>query len=160
MVIAHLGCAVSVAGMACDSAFTTEKLIAMAPGQSVEAAGWTLKFASITPVAGDNWTALQGNITARRGNDVTAMIPQNRFFSDPPTNTTESAILTRWNGQLYVVLGDATDDGRWQMRIWWKPFVTLIWLGGILIAGGGTLALVGRERRGWMLRLRRTAATT
>jgi len=86
------------------------------------------------------------------------MTPQSRFFCTPPTSTTESAILTRCDGQLYVVLGEATDDGRWQMRIWWKPFVTLIWLGGFMIAAGGALALVGRERRGWLQRIRRKVA--
>jgi len=44
------------------------------------------------------------------------------------------------------------------MRIWWKPFVTLIWLGGGMIALGGVLALIGRERRGWMMKLRRAEA--
>jgi len=28
--------------------------------------------------------------------------------------------------------------------LWWKPFVTLIWLGGALVALGGALALLGR----------------
>jgi len=54
------------------------------------------------------------------------------------------------DGQLYVVLGKVNEDGRWQLRLWWKPWVTLIWFGGILIALGGILALVGRlwrERR-------------
>jgi len=159
MVIAHLGCAVSMAGMAADSAFTSEKLIAMAPGDKVETAGWTLHFDRVAPMAGDNWTAMQADISARRGGGGAALLrPQSRFFSSPPTTTTESAILTRWNGQLYVVLGEQLDDGRWQMRIWWKPFVTLIWLGGLLIALGGVLTLIGRERRGWALRLRRNAA--
>ncbi len=48
------------------------------------------------------------------------------------------------------MLGEQDEQGRWQLRLWWKPFVTLIWLGGILIALGGTLALIGRllrERR-------------
>ena len=65
-----------------------------------------------------------------------------------------SALLTRWNGQLYLVLGDPLDDGRWQLRIWWKPFVTLIWFGGGLIAAGGALAMVGRVGRGWLRRRR------
>ena len=39
------------------------------------------------------------------------------------------------------MLGDENEDGRWQMRIWWKPFVTLIWLGGMMIALGGALAV-------------------
>src|SRR3546814_16493950 len=42
MVIAHLGCAVSLAGMACDSAFTVEKLVAARPGATVATAGWKL----------------------------------------------------------------------------------------------------------------------
>jgi len=155
MVIAHLGCAVSLGGMASDSAFTVEKLVAARPGDRIETAGWALHFDKIMPIAGDNWTALQADMTARRsGGTAIAIHPQSRFFASPPTTTTEAALLTRWNGQLYVVLGQETDDGRWQVRIWWKPFVTFIWLGGIMIALGGALALLGRERRGWLLKWR------
>ena len=35
-------------------------------------------------------------------------------------------------------------DGRWQLRLWWKPFVTFIWYGGLLVALGGALSIVGR----------------
>ncbi|MDX3908805.1 MAG: heme lyase CcmF/NrfE family subunit [Sphingobium sp.] len=158
MVVAHLGCAVSLAGMAADSAFTVEKLVAARPGDVIETAGWTLRFKAISPIAGDNWTALQGDLTASRGGAAVELHPQARYFTTPPTNTTEAALLTRWNGQLYVVLGQETEDGRWQLRVWWKPFVTLIWLGGIMIAFGGALSLVGRERRGWLQKLRRREA--
>ena len=73
--------------------------------------------------------------------------PQSRFFANPVTTTNESAILTTWDGQLYTVLGQPDTEGRWQLRLWWKPYVTLIWLGGALIALGGALSLVGRWRR-------------
>ncbi|HKY82320.1 MAG TPA: cytochrome c-type biogenesis CcmF C-terminal domain-containing protein, partial [Sphingobium sp.] len=160
MVIAHLGCAVSLAGMACDSAFTVEKLAAVRPGDVVQTANWTLRFVNISPLAGDNWTALQADMeVSRAGGSPVMLHPQSRFFASPPTTTTEAALLTRWNGQLYVVLGQEADAGRWQLRVWWKPFVTLIWLGGALIALGGALALIGRERRGWLVKWRaRTAA--
>ncbi|MDX3900447.1 MAG: heme lyase CcmF/NrfE family subunit [Sphingobium sp.] len=155
MVVAHLGCAVSLGGMAADSAFTVEKLVAARPGERIRTAGWTLHFDRILPVAGDNWTALQADMqVSRNGGAPVAIHPQSRFFSTPPTTTTEAALLTRWNGQLYVVLGQEADAGRWQMRIWWKPFVTLIWMGGVMIALGGALALVGRERRGWRAKWR------
>ena len=82
------------------------------------------------------------------------MSPQARTFMQPmmrdpsgmpaSTMTNEAALLTRWNGQLYAVLGQQNEDGRWQLRLWWKPVVTLIWFGGILIALGGGLALLGR----------------
>jgi cytochrome c-type biogenesis protein CcmF len=160
MVIAHLGCAVSLAGMASDSAFTVEKLAAVRPGDVVEAADWKLRLLQISPVAGDNWTALQADMeVSRNGGSPVMLHPQSRFFASPPTTTTEAALLTRWNGQLYVVLGQEADQGRWQLRVWWKPFVTLIWLGGALIALGGALALLGRERRGWLLKWRARVAT-
>jgi cytochrome c-type biogenesis protein CcmF len=73
--------------------------------------------------------------------------PQARTFANPPGNRTESALLTRWNGQLYAVLGEEGEDGRWQMRFWWKPFVPMIWYGGMLVALGGLLALLGRVAR-------------
>ena len=158
MVIAHLGCAVSLAGMACDSAFTVEKLAAVRPGDVVETADWKLRLIRISPLAGDNWTALQADMEVSRGSGASIMLhPQSRFFASPPTTTTEAALLTRWNGQLYVVLGQEADAGRWQLRVWWKPFVTLIWFGGALIALGGALALIGRERRGWLLKWRSRA---
>ncbi|MBK5265503.1 MAG: heme lyase CcmF/NrfE family subunit, partial [Alphaproteobacteria bacterium] len=64
MVIAHLGAAVSLAGMASESAFNKEKLIAARPGDSVQIADWTVKFDSISPIAGPNWTALEGVMLA------------------------------------------------------------------------------------------------
>ncbi|MCE7797403.1 heme lyase CcmF/NrfE family subunit [Sphingobium sufflavum] len=155
MVLAHLGCAVSLAGMASESAFSVEKLVAARPGDVIRTAGWTVRFTSVQPVAGPNWTAMEGRFDVSQGTGkVQEIRPQARFFAEPPTNTTESALLTRWNGQLYVVLGDSLDDGRWQLRIWWKPFVTLIWAGGGLIGLGGVLSIIGRWGRGWR-RLRR-----
>jgi len=159
MVIAHLGCAVSLAGMAAESAYSVEKLVAARPGERIETAGWALDFKSVTPVAGPNWTAMQGDFVVARNDGAPVKIaPQSRFFATPPTTTNESVQLTRWDGQLYVVLGDPLDDGRWQLRIWWKPFVTLIWAGGGMIALGGMLALLGRTGRAWFRRRRHAEA--
>ena len=69
------------------------------------------------------------------------------MFSSPPTPTSEAAIATVLDGQLYIVLGEEDEQGRWQLRLWWKPCVTLIWLGGALVALGGLLSLIGRLRR-------------
>ncbi|MET0239875.1 MAG: heme lyase CcmF/NrfE family subunit [Sphingobium sp.] len=159
MVIAHFGCAVSMAGMASESAFSVETLVAARPGERIETAGWTIAFKSVEPLAGPNWTAMEGRFdVSRNGSAVSEMRTQARFFPNPPTPTTESAQLTRWGGQLYLVLGESLDDGRWQLRIWWKPFVTLIWAGGGLIGLGGVLSIIGRWGRGWLRRRRSTQA--
>ncbi|MEA3060732.1 MAG: cytochrome c-type biosis protein CcmF [Sphingomonadales bacterium] len=117
MVVAHLGIAVSLAGMAAESAFTSEKLVAARVGDTLAVGPYWVRFAGVEPIAGPNWTA----------------------------------IATVLDGQLYTVLGKSDETGRWQLRLWWKPFVTLIWLGGFMVALGGLLALVGRvwrQRRG------------
>ena len=150
MALAHLGVAVAILGMASDSAFTREKLAAARPGETIAVGPWLVEFRDVMPAAGANWTALEAELRASRGSGVTILRPQSRFFAEPPTTTNEAAIDTSWNGQLYAVLGDRDEQGRWQLRLWWKPFVTLIWLGGILIALGGALGLFGRlvrERR-------------
>ncbi len=145
MVAAHLGVAVALFGMASESAFSEEKLIAVNPGDTAKVGPWTVTLNRIEPVAGPNWTALQGDMTARYEDGKPMEIaPQSRSFWAPPQQTSESALVTRWNGQLYAVIGDEAEDGRWQLRLWWKPFVTLIWFGGLLIAFGGLLALIGR----------------
>ncbi len=148
MVVAHFGIAVSLAGMACDAAFTAETLVAARPGEPARVGPWTVTLDGIKPIIGDNWSALEARVTATRENGASLTLrPQSRFFANPPTTTSESAIETTLTGQLYVVLGAADDTGRWQLRLWWKPFVTLIWLGGGLVALGGALSLVGRLRR-------------
>ncbi len=145
MAIAHFGVAVALFGVACDSALTVEKLAAANVGDSVTVGPWQVTLDSVEPVAGPNWTALEGRMTARYdGGEGHHIAPQARNFWAPPQETTESALLTRWNGQLYAVLGKEAEDGRWQVRLWWKPFVTWIWFGGVLIALGGFLALIGR----------------
>jgi cytochrome c-type biogenesis protein CcmF len=149
MVIAHLGIAVSIIGMASDSAFTSEKLAAATPGETLEVGPWLVQFRSVTPVAGPNWTAIEAELRASRGGGVKLLKPQTRFFTDPPTDTNEAAIATTLGGQLYTVIGRPDEQGRWQLRLWWKPMVTLIWLGGAMIALGGLLALLGRAWRGW-----------
>ena len=144
MAVAHLGVAVSLVGMASDSAFSEERLVAARPGETVAVGPWLVEFRRLMPVAGPNWTALEAELRASRGEGVTVLRPQSRTFAEPPQTTAESAIATVWNGQLYTVLGEAADGDRWQLRLWWKPFVTLIWLGGMMIALGGALALLGR----------------
>ncbi|MFL0586600.1 heme lyase CcmF/NrfE family subunit [uncultured Sphingomonas sp.] len=151
MVVAHLGIAVSLVGMAASSAYTRETLVAAGVGEPARVGPYRVTLRGIRPVIGDNWTALEARLEVQRGDGpVTFLAPQSRYFSNPPTTTNESAILTSADGQLYTVIGQPDGAGRWQLRLWWKPWVTLIWYGGGLIALGGALSILGhwlRDRR-------------
>ena len=148
MVIAHFGLAVSVFGMASESGFSKESLTALSPGQSAQVAGWSVKLDDVNPAIGDNWVGIQGEMLANRGGKTFALHPQSRQFFQPEMQTSEAALLTRWNGQLYAVIAQPDErTGKWQVRLWWKPYVTFIWLGGALVALGGLIALLGRMLR-------------
>jgi len=156
MVIAHFGVAVALAGMAAESAFIKERLVAAAPGDTVKVDDFSVKFAGVSPIAGPNYTAIRGTLIATTPSGASFTLhPEARMFpglmGTPPTETNEAALLTRPGGQLYVVLGQAVTsaDGtadRYQLRLWWKPLVWWIWLGGALIAVGATLSLLGRAQ--------------
>ncbi|MFM9978225.1 MAG: heme lyase CcmF/NrfE family subunit [Sphingomonadaceae bacterium] len=148
MVIAHFGIAVALAGMAAETAFVKETLVAKRIGETAQVGPYTIRFVGIEPLAGPNWTAIEATLEAQRGEGTPFRLkPQSRMFSSPVIETNEAAIATRLDGQLYLVIGKPDASGRWQLRLWWKPLVTLIWAGGGLIALGGLLSLIGRLRR-------------
>ncbi len=147
MVVAHFGVAVALFGIAADTAFQQERLVAAQVGETIENGPWRVTLAAVEPVAGPNWTALEATLHASyKGGEPSVIRPQARSFWTPPQETSEVALLTRWNGQLYTGIGAEAEGGRWQLRMWGKPFVTWIWYGGVLVALGGVLALIGRLR--------------
>ena len=159
MVLAHLGIAVALGGMASQGAFVKETLVAKRLGETASVGPYTIRFVGIEPIAGPNYTALQATLEAQRGDgEPFRLHPQSRQFSDPVTETNEAAIATRLDGQLYLVVGKQDDNGRWQLRLWWKPMVTLIWLGGAMIAAGGALSLLGHAKRDRAQSIRRAYA--
>ncbi len=75
------------------------------------------------------------------------MEPSKRRFASRGTDTTEAAIHTFGFSQLYISLGDIAADGTVTVRLYWKPLVTLIWLGALVMAAGGLLSLSDRRLR-------------
>ena len=65
-------------------------------------------------------------------------MPMTEAFIDPG--------LTR---DVYVSLGDPLEggDGAWSVRVYYKPFVSWIWGGAVLMALGGLLAASDRRYR-------------
>jgi cytochrome c-type biogenesis protein CcmF len=133
--------------MAANSAFTSERLAVAKPGDRLGVGPWLVQLQQVVPMAGKNWTAMEAELLATRGSGPVTLKPQTRYFTNPPMETNEAAIETFWNGQLYTVIGRPDPSGGWQIRLWWKPFVTLIWAGGALIALGGAIALLSRVWR-------------
>src|SRR3954469_14837954 len=67
MVVAHFGVAVALAGMAANAAFTSERLAVAKPGETLSVGPWLVQLQDVTPAAGQNWSAIQAELRATRG---------------------------------------------------------------------------------------------
>jgi cytochrome c-type biogenesis protein CcmF len=154
MVIAHLGVAVGLAGMAAESAFIKEKLVAAAPGDMIDVGPYRVQFRGVKPVAGPNWTAIDAELVVVRPTGIDQVLrPQARDYpglmGQAPVETKEADFLTLPGGHLFANIGQAMAEGgvtRYQIAVKWKPLVWWIWLGGIMIAVGASLSLLGRAQ--------------
>ena len=159
MSLAHLGIAITAAGIAAQ-AWEVERIETLRPGDSLTIAAYTLRLDTITRVQGPNFTADDATITVlHNGTPDGALHPQRRFFALQKQTTGETAIRSGVLSDLYVALGDADASGAWTVRAYWKPMVSWIWLGGLIMAAGGVVSLSDRRWRvGVAARLRAAQA--
>lgn len=147
--IAHLGLGLTLLGMVGTLCFGSERILSMHPGETVEIAGRTLRFEGLYPARGPNYTEERGRfvLLGANGAPLTEVVSAKRLYPVRQTTTTEAGIRTIGFSQLYVSLGDQAEDGSVVVRAWWKPLVTLIWGGGLVMMAGGTLSLMDRRLR-------------
>ena len=141
MVIAHLGVAVVTFGVAMVSGFVQERDVRMALGDSHTLDVYEFRMTSLDVVNGPNWVADQATIEIFKGDDrVATVTPQKRKYTVSGQIMTEAGIHNRWDGDLFVAMGEPL-EGAWGIRLRIKPFINFLWLGSILMALGGAVAL-------------------
>ena len=96
--------------------------------------------------------------STRRHSRIGEIMSAKRFYPVRQMPTTEAGIKTLGLSQLYVSLGDYGKDGSVVVRVWWKPLVTLIWLGGLVMMAGAAVSLFDRRLRVGAPARRRAAA--
>ncbi|MEO5806044.1 heme lyase CcmF/NrfE family subunit [Devosia sp.] len=145
--IAHFGVGVTVLGIVTTSAWETELVTSLNPGQSAQLSGYTVAFDNFTQTPGADFSAETGAfvVTSPDGNQRT-FHAERRTYQASGMQTTEAAIETYGFSQLYLQLGEAV-GGTHVVRIWHKPYITLIWIGALFMAFAGALSLTDRRRR-------------
>jgi cytochrome c-type biogenesis protein CcmF len=147
--IAHLGLGVSVIGIVTASAWGGELITTLRTGESVELAGYTVRLDQLDErVPGPNYVSDRGVFAVSDAYGATrAPAAERRIYAASGLPTMEAAIETYGFSQLYLQLGEPGDGGDHVVRIWYKPYVTLIWLGAIIMAFAGFLSLSYRRLR-------------
>ena len=152
MHLAHIGVAVFVVGVTMVSSFQDEKDVKLAPGESVDVAGYHFVFNGVKQVNGPNYVAAQGDFDLTvDGKFQRKMNPEKRNYHSSAMPMTEAAIDAGFLRDVYVSLGEPIDrtkpEGEWAVRVYYKPFVDWIWGGCVLMSIGGLLAMLDRRYR-------------
>jgi cytochrome c-type biogenesis protein CcmF len=148
MHLAHLGVAVTVIGVTMVSSYQTERNVRMEVGDTVTVKDYTFRFDGVKDIQGPNYNGARGTLeVSRNGKPVSTLHPEKRIYTASGMPFTESAIDYGFTRDLYTALGESLDGGAWSVRLFHKPFVVWIWVGAVLMALGGFLAITDRRYR-------------
>ena len=145
MLLAHLGVAVSVIGIAVSSGYGQQDDVKMSPGTSTMLAGYRIEFVKETALNGANYHGSRVRFVINRLNRNSTIYPEKRIYDVTGIPMTESAIDVTPFRDIYIALGEPLGENAWSVRLYYKPFVRWIWWGGFLIVFGGFLALTDRR---------------
>ena len=149
MSVAHTGMALFVIGVTIVSAFGVESDRSLTPGQSIEVAGYEFEMSELrSDVQGPNFSAIEAAIDIRKDGEYIATVrPQKRRYLVQQSLMTEAGIHAGLDKDLFVALGDSLGNNAWSVRIQYKPLIRLIWLGALVMALGGLIAVSDRRYR-------------
>jgi cytochrome c-type biogenesis protein CcmF len=148
MSIAHLGFAVTVLGLAGVSAWDKHTDLRMQVGGQYQYSGYSFKFGAVEHIKGPNYDAQRGHVEVSRDGQVTAVLtPEKRVYRARGQAMTEASIDATLERDIFIALGEPLGDGSWAVRVQVKPLIRLIWLGPLIMAIGGLLAMSDRRYR-------------
>lgn len=148
MVFAHLGVAMTVFGIAMSHNFSIEKDVRMREGDSVQILDYNFTFKGLKITDGANYQGGTAEIEiTRNGKQEAILHAEKRFYNVSKMGMTEAAIDWGFSRDLYAALGEQLDDGSWGLRLYYKPFIRWIWLGGLFMALGGLLCMLDKRYR-------------
>tara|TARA_B100000029_G_scaffold515943_1_gene625678 strand:+ start:3762 stop:5729 length:1968 start_codon:yes stop_codon:yes gene_type:complete len=148
MYLAHLGVGLFILGATVTSSYTVETDSSAVPGDRWAVDNYELLFRDIRHVDGPNYEATEGEFEVWRNDQlITILRPQKRVYRVQTTPMTEAAIDVGWGRDLFIALGDPLGAGAWSLRVQIKPLIRFIWLGALIMAFGGLLAIMDPRYR-------------
>lgn len=148
MLFAHLGVAMSVWGIAFSQNFSVERDVRMKVGDSAQIGHYDFKFSGVSDANGPNYIGGKAQIDITKdGKPEATLYAEKRFYTVSRMSMTEAAIDGSLTRDLYVALGEKLNDDSWALRLYYKPFIRWIWIGGIFMALGGLLCMFDRRYR-------------
>ncbi|GGK39200.1 c-type cytochrome biogenesis protein CcmF [Salinarimonas ramus] len=146
-VLAHAGVGVTVIGIAA-TAWSVERIVSMNPGDVEPIAGYEARLEGVFPRTLHNYNEDVARFTLTRDGEVVSQLEtMKRMYPARGMSTTEAGLETFGFSQVYISFGEVQPDGSLGVRLYYKPFVLLIWIGSVIMAAGAALSLTDRRFR-------------
>jgi len=148
--------AVTLIGIVVTSHLSLERDVRLAPGATAQLGATSFTLVSVERVRGPNYLADRATVRIDGDGASYLMFPEKRRYLAGGNVMTEAAIDAGVTRDVYVAMGEPLEDGAWTLRLHHKPLVRWVWVGALIMAFGGALAITdARYRR---LRVRRDVA--
>lgn len=148
MVLGHVGLAFVIAGITLTSAYSVERDVSMRPGDIAQLNEYQYRFEGVKEIRGANYGGHAGVVTVLKNDDViTRLYAEKRRYDIGMQFMTEAAIDAGFTRDLYVALGEQLSGRAWSLRIYHKPYVRWMWIGGVLISLAGFVILFDKRYR-------------
>ena len=141
---AHSGFAILILGVSISSSYQNEYEGKLNIKDQINFSGYTLKFENFNEEIVENYITTKGKFELSKNDSKFFLYPEKRFYPIEQSQTTEAAIISSKLSQFYLVMGEQINDKSWVVRIWYKPMIMLIWIGGLFMGIGGLLSLLKR----------------
>jgi len=145
--IVHAGIVLLFMGVLGSSVFQKETHKPLHRGESMSLAGYTMTLQDVTTEQQANATHTTAVVAlSQQGRSLGIQKPSKALYAKSMQPMTEVALHVTPAADLYLILGGINEDGTAQIQAYINPLVSLVWLGGLVIAFGTIIALTDRMR--------------
>ena len=148
MYLAHFGLAVFILGVAISDSKKVYYEGVMKEKEIVKVEKFKIQLKEILEKKEKNWISQTGNFSVEGFKKNISMFAERRLYLDTGMPSTEAAIYRNFFSHLYIVMGQEQplNSGQRIVRIYFNPFIILIWSGAFLMAFGGLISICDKKR--------------
>ncbi|AHX06000.1 cytochrome C assembly family protein [Ehrlichia chaffeensis str. Jax] len=143
MLIAHMGVAVFMFGIIGSIVWGKTYELYMKDNSLINVKNFQVVLSGLSFVKNKNYDAIRGRFLIVKSGEVLGKVfPENRFYVVEGVRNAESAIYRHWLSDIYIVIGDIDKVKGIAVKVYYKPYINLIWMGFLLVAFGGVIGLL------------------
>jgi cytochrome c-type biogenesis protein CcmF len=144
--VSHTGVVLVAIGIAFASNLPLHAEAELAPGESVDFAGYTITYDSPFRREEPNRVVEGARVEVHRSGElVSTLEPRANFYGGVTGGIITPAVMARPGGDLYLTLRNLDANGV-ELSLDTSPMIWLLWLGGLTTAAGGFWSLSARRR--------------